>query len=111
MNESTRLRERNDRFREALRSSVGYFRRGEDHSGLDEFLNSLDDLESILDYLQCVGEPEIELEEMLEALKELPAYLRGQDVTALTDALEFAVYPLAEKWMGGVTENDDSPKG
>lgn len=111
MNESTRLREQNDRFRESLRSSVRHFRRGEDHSGLDEFLNSLDDLESILDYLQCMEEPEIELKEMLEALKELPAYLRGQDVTALTDALEFAVYPLAEKWIGGVTENDDSPKG
>ncbi|MDF1494777.1 hypothetical protein [Caproiciproducens sp. CPB-2] len=110
MNEFTPLCERNGRFRESLRSSVGHFRKGEDRSGFDEFLNSLDDLESILDYLQCVGEPEIELEELLAALKELPAYLHGQDVTALTDALEFAVYPLTEKWIGGVTENDDSPK-
>ncbi|MBW7572347.1 hypothetical protein [Caproiciproducens faecalis] len=109
MSELTKIQERNDRFRESLKASVEHFRKGEDQAGLDEFLNSMDDLEGILQYYQCTGEPEMELDKMLAVLEKLPVYLNHQDVAGLADTLEFTLYPLSENWMKGVTENGGSP--
>jgi hypothetical protein len=100
----TRLFERNERFKNSLRSSIEHFRNGEDHLGLDDFLNSIDDLESIIDIYQCIGEPNVRIKKMLPNLQMMYRCMQNQDITGITDVLEFRVYPLSKEWISGCDE-------
>jgi hypothetical protein len=104
MKELIRLHERNDRFQNSLRSSVEHFRNGEDHLGLDDFLNSINDLESVIDIYQCLGEPKVKINEMLPAIQMLYIYMQNQDIIGMTDVLEFKIYPLSKEWIIGGDE-------
>lgn len=83
------------RYRDALQSSVALFREGKDHAGLDALLNSVEDLESVLDIYQCTGEACVPIDTILAAYRRLLECMRHQDITGMTDLLEYTIYPLA----------------
>ncbi len=104
MKELTRLYEKNSRFQNSLCSSIECFRNCEDNPGLDNFLNSIDDLESIMDYCQCMGKPEVEIKKMLRYFQKLYIMMQNQDSIGMTDILEFEIYPLSKEWVKGSDE-------
>ncbi len=102
---SARLCERSSRLLDSLHSAIEHFRNGEDHSGLNSFLTSVDDLEIMLDTYQCLGKPKIELEKLFPAVQKLYLCMQNQDIIGITDLLEFTLYPLAESWLEECAEN------
>lgn len=82
------------RLQNALDSSVGLFREGTDHAGLDELLHSVEDLEIVLDAYP--GEASLPIDAILPAYRKLLEYMWNRDITGMTDLLEFTICPL---WM------------
>jgi hypothetical protein len=96
------FKQKSERFLNSLLSSIEHFRMGEDQLGLDCFLNSFLDLEMIVElfpYLEDSSEPFKQIVTVTEGIYQ---NMQNQDVIALTDALEFKLYPLAKKWFEGV---------
>ncbi|MGF7056643.1 hypothetical protein [Brassicibacter mesophilus] len=98
MKELTPFKKRSDRFQKSLLYTIEHFRKGNDHLGLDNFLNSIDDMENLLEYQQYAGDVKIKLDEIMPVLQILYDCIRNQDVTAMTDVLEFTVYSLTKEW-------------
>lgn len=92
------LRETNCRLQNTLRSCVSLFREGKDNLGLDALVGSVEDLECILDILQCTGETDFEPGGTLHACRRLLDCMKNRDVTGVTDVLEFTIIPLSELW-------------
>jgi hypothetical protein len=101
MKESAPFKKRYDRFLHSLLSSIEHFRIGEDHSGLDCYLNSLIDLEMILELYPFTEETDNTINEIVLVTKGIYINMQNQDIVGLTDALEFKLYPLAQKWCEG----------
>lgn len=101
MNELSLLYSRNNRLQASLQSAVRHFRNGEDRAGFDDFSNSMEDLESVIDTVRVFGGAEADFDRMLPAVRQLLDCVRNQDVTGITDVLEFTVYPLSKEWMKG----------
>jgi hypothetical protein len=95
MREKMRSREINTRYQNTLNASIALFREGKDHAGLDALLHSLEDLESLLDTYQCTGEACLAIDKILPVYRKLLEYMRNQDITGMTDLLEFKIYPLS----------------
>lgn len=88
------------RFLTALFSSIECFRKGEDHSGIDYFLNSINDLEALVEsYKPSSGNLNRNFEKMIPAVRTLQVHMHNQDMTGMTDVLEFTLYPLAKGWI------------
>ncbi|NJD02848.1 MAG: hypothetical protein FIA99_09725 [Ruminiclostridium sp.] len=104
MEQADRVKKTCDRFRNSLRSSVEYFRKGEDHSGLDSFLNSMADFESLLEHYRYSGSLKEKIEKIVPSIRILYEYMKNQDITGMTDILEFKLYPLTEEWAEGCDE-------
>ncbi len=98
--ESGRYQETRRRLSRALLSSVEHFRHGDDSAGLDDFISAVNDLEDLLTIYQCAGESAIRLDSLLAALGEVQTCILNQDITGLTDVLEFSVYPHIDEWTG-----------
>lgn len=92
------LQETCRRLDKTLKSCVSLFRQGEDNSGLDALVGSIEDIERILDILECTEETAFETQEMLDACRKLLEYMQNCDVTGMTDLLEFTIIPLSEGW-------------
>jgi|WetSurMetagenome_2_1015567.scaffolds.fasta_scaffold685086_2 hypothetical protein len=101
MNELPGLCRKKVRFQNTVQAAVEYFRSGYDSSGLDCLLNSMDDLESITDAYQYLGEPWPGIDKIMTPLRQLNACIENQDVVGITDVLEFTVYPLSKEWLKG----------
>ena len=101
MSALARLNERNDRLQNSLSSSIEHFRNGEDSLGFNEFMNFIEDLESVIDLYQYLGEPNLEIEQIIAILAKLYFYMQNQDIVGIADLLEFTVYPLSKKWFLG----------
>ncbi len=99
MNELNLLQKRTDRFQRSILSSVEHFRNTEDYIGLDMLLNSIEDLENILDSYQYADESNMKIDELLPAVQTLYAYMKNQDIVGMTDILEFTIYPLTKHWL------------
>lgn len=95
MKEEIRSCEINTRYRDAVNASVALFREGKDHAGLDALLHSIQDLESLLDRYRCTGKECLEIDKILPVYRELLEYMRNQDITGMTDLLEYTIYPLS----------------
>lgn len=99
MKELTPFKKKIDRFQNSLFCTIEYFRKGNDHLGLDNFLNSMNDLENLLEYQQYTGDIKIKIEKITPVLQNLCDCIKNQDVTGMTDVLEFVLYPLTKDWI------------
>ena len=109
--ESDRYQETCRRLSRTLLSSVEYFRHGDDSAGLDDFICAVTDLEDLLTLYQCAGEPVVRLDSLLTALSAVHACILNQDITGLTDVLEFSVYPHIDEWTGRFDGRNADGKG
>ena len=104
MRDEKRSRETNTRYRNTLNSAVAFFREGKDHAGLDALLHSVEDLESILDTYQCTGKACLPMDTLLPVYQKLLLYMRNQDITGMTDLLEYTICPLSMAQFGRCDE-------
>lgn len=95
----TQFKKTGSRFLNSLFSSIECFRKGEDHSGMDYFLNSINDLEALLESCKLSGKLNGNLGKMIPAVQELHVYMQNQDMAGMTDLLEFTLYPMAKEWI------------
>ena len=97
MEQPIRYKKVSSRFYSTLRSTIEDFRSGNDQQGLDGFMNTMDDLEAILEMDQYLGTVQLERIEILSILEELCMNIKNQDITGMTDLLEFKLYPIAKE--------------
>lgn len=95
------LMKRQEDLHDSLLAAIDHFQRGEDSPGLDSLLNSLEDLNNLMNLYECLGEPAIDPELFLPALREMYRCMQDRDVVGLTDLIEFSIYPAAESWLNG----------
>lgn len=81
----------------SLLACVEQFRNGEDQTGLKTFLNSMEDLQIMLDSLLQTAD----MEKLLRALRMLSICMKNLDITGMTDVLEFSLYPAVTEWIAG----------
>jgi hypothetical protein len=101
MKESTVIKKEYDRFLNSLLSSIEQFRLGEDQVALDCLLNSFIDLEIILEYYPYSEKLGEIFNEIITIIEEININMKNKDIVALTDILEFKLYPSAKKWFEG----------
>ncbi|MBS4025590.1 MAG: hypothetical protein KGZ96_07945 [Clostridia bacterium] len=101
MKELTLFQKKSDRLQNSLRASIEHFRKGNDQLGLDNFLNAMADLESLLEFQHYAEGSGSKLGKITPVLRDLCGCIKNQDVVGLTDVLEYTVYPLAEQWREG----------
>ncbi|WMJ83321.1 hypothetical protein ACS3UN_09610 [Oscillospiraceae bacterium LTW-04] len=98
MNATQCLEETNCRLHNTLQSCVSLFREGEDNRALDALLDSIEDLERILDIFQCAEATDFGLDNILWGYRKLLKCMQNQDVTGMTDLLEFTIIPQLKAW-------------
>lgn len=81
------------RLQRTLLSSIQQFRAGEDERGLTFLIESIDDLENILDYQQYSGKLQNEIFKVIPCLQEIIKYFANGDIVGITDTLEFKLQP------------------
>ena len=96
MEETIHIARISKRFNSSLLSSIEHFRKGNDHDGLVSFLNSINDLEILLETNMYLEKPVIELHRIIPIMKDILIHMQNQDITGITDILEFELYPLAK---------------
>ena len=96
MEELTLFKKTGGRFVDSLYLSIDYFRKGEDHYGLDSFLDSMYDLERLLELQKCFRKLKIN-SKIEEVIQKLYLYMKNKDIVGMTDELEFILYPLAKE--------------
>ena len=101
MNELIQFMKNSKRFNSSLLSSIEDFRKGNDHDGLENFLNSIDDLESLLEINIYLEKPAIKLHRIISIIEDILMHMQNQDVIGMTDILEFELYPLAKDLVKG----------
>lgn len=90
-----------ERLYDFLRKAYEHLRRGEDADGIEDTLSAVFELEKMVECDQNAQQPQIELSQLLPAVKSLHAYIRNQDITGMGDLLEDVLCPMAVKWMKG----------
>ncbi|HEX2926720.1 MAG TPA: hypothetical protein VHP38_10790 [Ruminiclostridium sp.] len=97
------------RLQNSLLSSIGYFRRCEDSSGLESFLNSIQDIEILLNPGIAYVIPGFILDNIRKSLRHICGLMENQDITGLTDVVEFELYPLVKDILEeGLKQNENS---
>ena len=94
MTEETRANKINTRYRDAVNASVTLFREGKDHAGLDALLHSVQDLETMIEGYQYTGQTCLPVDTILPVYRKLLECMRNQDITGMTDLLEYELCPL-----------------
>jgi hypothetical protein len=84
-----------------VRSAIEHFRTGNDQLGLDNLLNSMVDLENLLEFEYSADGLCNKMDKITPVLRDLCRCIKNQDVTGLTDVLEFTLYPLTTEWIEG----------
>lgn len=97
MKVTTPFKKKSERLRRSLLYSIENFRKCNDNTGLDNFLNSIYDLENLLEYQQYSGELRIKIDKILPVSKSLCQHIKNQNIMGITDVLEFELYPLVEE--------------
>ena len=100
------LKEENEHLQKFLRTAIGHFRNGEDANGIEDFLNGVEELERVVEIDQDSQQPKIDMNQLLPLVRELYFYIQNQDITGITDLLEYTVYPLTEEWLKGLTTHE-----
>lgn len=87
----------------SMKSCIQSWRSGNDHQGLQFFLQMIEQLESKLDGDLTDGE-QTELQFILEEMYRL---VQNRDVIGMTDALEFRLTPRIQQWEKGVGKDEN----
>ena len=99
MMQLNRINDTKDRVCRSLSLSIEHFRKSNDQFGLEMFLNFIEDLENLSDIVSYQAYHEINLNKIIPALQKLYTSIQNQDITAMTDILEYTIYPLLkEEW-------------
>ncbi|HHV31512.1 hypothetical protein [Caproiciproducens sp. LBM24188] len=101
MTEPNLIKKRNARFQKYLHDAVEHFRRGEDDPGMKEFLSSMEELETLVMLDQNSEDPRIDFDQLLPMVRGLYFYMQNQDITGITDLLEYTLIPLSQEWFEG----------
>jgi len=99
MNEFTPLKKKSDRLHNSLRASIQHFREGNDQLGWDNFQNSMEDLQNLLEFEQYFGDLNYDIPKITTDLQALYVCLQNKDIIGMTDVLEFTLFPLANQWV------------
>ncbi|KJS81117.1 MAG: hypothetical protein JM58_17805 [Peptococcaceae bacterium BICA1-8] len=97
MNEFTPLKKKSDRLHNSLRASIQHFREGNDQLGWDNFQNSMEDLENLLEFEQYFEDSKCDIQKITTGLQSLYVCMQNKDVIGMTDVLEFTLYPLTNQ--------------
>lgn len=100
----TLLKTENKRLQEFSQAAVGHFQNGEDGAGMDNFLNAMEELWRMIEIDCNSPQPQIHLNQLLPALRELYFYMQNQDIPGITELLEYTITPLIEEWFKGCDE-------
>lgn len=84
-----------------LRSASEHLRSGEDAQGIEDALSALLELEKLVEHDQNAQQPQIDMSQLLPAVKTLYDYIRNQDITGIGDLLEDVLCSMAGEWMKG----------
>jgi hypothetical protein len=96
------------RLQNSLLSTIERFRRCEDSSGLECFLHSLQDMEILFDTGKAYGIPGFILDSIKKSLQSICNLIKNQDITGLTDVIEFELCPLAKAILEeGLRQNEN----
>lgn len=87
-----------------MKSTISLFRDCHDQLALDYLLNSISDLEDLIEYQQNVGISGNRIDDLVPILKLLLDKVKNNDVIGMTDLLEFKLTPIVEKWIKGCGE-------
>ncbi|WP_028306341.1 hypothetical protein [Desulfitibacter alkalitolerans] len=99
MKELTPFKKKGGRLQNSLCCSIKHFRKGNDSLGLDSFLNSMDDLEDLLELQQYTGDLRMKIHDIAPMLQALYKSMKNQDLVGMIDVLEFTFYPLTKEWI------------
>ncbi len=105
MKEVTLSEKRYERLTNSLLSTIEQFRNGNDHLGLDYFLNSIVDLEILLALNSFMGEEKQLLDMIIPVMEKVYLCLQNKDVVGLTDILEYKLFALTQQWFKGCEQN------
>lgn len=89
------------RLQDFLQAAVGHFRSGEDTEGIESLLNAEEELESLVESDQHSQQPQIDLNRLLPAVRQLCFYMQNQDITGIADLLEDTFLPVNKGWLKG----------
>jgi len=84
-----------------LHAAIGHFRDGEDAAGMEDFLHAVEELERVVEADWNAWQPQIDLIQLLPALRELHFYMQNQDIDGISDLLEYTIFPLTKEWLKG----------
>lgn len=77
------------------------FQNSEDSAGIETLLTAATQLENLVETDRNLQQPQINLNRLLPDLRKLYFYIQNQDITGITDLLEYTFYPLTQKWLEG----------
>nr|WP_319488716.1 hypothetical protein [uncultured Caproiciproducens sp.] len=99
--ELTPLKTEIERLQEFLQATVGHFRIGEDAAGMENYLSTMQELERTVETDRNSRQPRIDLNKLLPVVRKLYFFVKNQDITGITDLLEYTVFPLTKEWLKG----------
>ena len=107
MNEMTmktqpsKLAMQSERLRSFLQKASMQLRCGEDGEGIESLLSAVSELEKLVEDDQNSLQPQIDLNQLLPAMRTLYCYIKNMDIAGMADLLEDTFCPLTEQWNGG----------
>lgn len=87
--------------RDFLQTATGQFRTGDVAAGIESLINAMEKLENEVEIDRISRQPQIDLKQLLPAMRKLYFYIKNQDITGIADLLEDTFFPLAEEWLKG----------
>jgi hypothetical protein len=91
------------RLEQSLSGAIENLRSRRDAPGLDAFLDSVDDMEDIVD--ACLHLEQYEpIGYFLPYIRLIQTVVQNEDIVALTDIMEFMLLPLAKKALEGTDQ-------
>ena len=100
MGELTLFAKTGSNFLSSSLSSIEYFRKGVDLVALDYFFDSMNELKALLDISITIGKMDAEIiKKFTAAIEKLHLHMQNNDFVAITDLMEFSLYPLVKGWI------------
>lgn len=91
----------------AISSCIQEWKRDNDETGYERFLQSLDLLEAMADAAAADGGSEPA--KLVPLLTKLHAHVRNRDIVAIVDEFEWSLIPFVRDWRKVVTANAGNP--
>lgn len=84
-----------------LQTADGQFQNGDDAIGIENLLAAIAELEKITETDHNSQQPQIDLSRLLPDMRRLHFYIQNQDITGITDFIEYAFCPMTEELLKG----------